>query len=97
MTSDGDELRATRGMGETAVHPVRAQQADGADRNQGAVDRTTRSVRQHIGEPLGSRDKTALRATDRWRAMGGDREKYHSLGTLKENSNVLGSADHNGQ
>ena len=30
----------------------RAQQADGADRNRGAVDRTTRSGRQHIGEPF---------------------------------------------
>ena len=31
---------------------VRAQQADGADRNRGAVDRTPRSWRQHIGEPF---------------------------------------------
>ena len=47
-----DELRATSGVvagcgrrttrREAGVHLGRAQQADGADRNRGAVDRTTR-------------------------------------------------------
>ena len=59
---------ATSGVARNRGLPGRAQQADGADRNRGAVDRTTRSLRQHIGEPLGSQQRAAKR-----RAAGNER------------------------
>ena len=75
----GDGRRATTTSGVVACSVARscgplgrAQQADDAGRAWGAVDRTTRSLRQHIGEPLGAeRRGGGLRAASDGRARVG--------------------------